>query len=150
MLRWLQDIMSRFLSRTESVCKWGELNWMVIIMERRFFFKQAARRTLPIVGLILFSETSMGGIIQPNNCKNECSHNCNITCQARCQGACYEDPCGGTCANKCTNACTRSCFDGCTRGCGASCFGACSGSSQNLASDTTSTELTKTDTVKKK
>lgn len=97
------------------------------MQSRREFFKEAAKRALPILGMVVFSTMPLNNFAQSYNCNDECLYNCKQSCLARCLGCCYEDPCGGVCAGTCRKECTGTC--------NASCYGTCTMQNTN-ATDT--------------
>lgn len=72
---------------------------------RREFFKNAAKKALPIFGAIAMSQlpfrlnASDSDTNDPWGCRNFCSG------------------CTGSCTGACTGACARSCSGGCSSGC---------------------------------
>lgn len=83
------------------------------IQSRREFFKEAAKKALPVVGaIVLASSPSVAQMVQlsPSDCntgctggcrtgcEEGCSHNCNTTCKDTCK-----DHCNTTCKGSATN-----------------------------------------------
>ena len=69
------------------------------LQTRREFFKKAAKRALPILGVILLAGTPSimkAADITPMDCNNSCK---------------------GSCAGGCNNGCYTSCAVGCKGGC---------------------------------
>ena len=97
------------------------------LKSRREFFKQAAKKALPVIGAIALASTpiiAQAAEKEPLGCNGYCSQNCSAgcarTCAARCVGTCQ-----GTCAGTCSDACAR----GCAGYCNHSCSGGCRSSS---------------------
>jgi len=81
---------------------------------RRKFFKEAAKKALPMIGaIILISNPVIAKVTDSNplGCENSCYGSCTGSCT-------------GSCAVRCTG-CTGSCS-----GCTGSCSGSCSASSK--------------------
>lgn len=83
------------------------------LQSRREFFKEAAKKALPVIGAIaLATSPSMAQFVQlsPSDCKTGCtggcktgceegcSHNCNTTCKDTCKEHCHT-----TCKGSATN-----------------------------------------------
>ena len=81
------------------------------IQSRREFFKEAAKKALPVIGAIALTGS-------PVVVKALESHDCN--------GGCYTG-CYNGCSGSCKGICSRACEYGCT-GCSGSCYGSCKGS----------------------
>lgn len=71
------------------------------IQTRREFFKNAARKSLPIMGVILLSATpfrinaSTSSDCASNSCTNSCKGNCTKWCNGTCLTSC-SDNCKGS------------------------------------------------------
>ena len=117
------------------------------IHSRREFFKHAAKKALPIVGLLAASNTIFAQDTiktKQKGCEeSSCSSTCTSTCKGLCAVAC-EGTCRGTCRGTCYAACKGTCW-GCGGTCNGTCkgcFGTCSGTCKM-----TSTSTNKTDTI---
>ena len=92
---------------------------------RRDFFKQAANKTLPLLGIMtLISNPIIAHTIKkvPTNCSgSSCSSTCRTTCETMCGKSCT-----GYCRSGCDNSCAGSCKEGCAVGCKGGCHGTCS------------------------
>lgn len=89
---------------------------------RREFFKEVARKTLPIVGAVVF----LSNPIVAKAVENEplgCQYGCAGTCYGNCVGTCYTG-----CYAQCYTTCLTTCQDTCKGGCYISCSGTCRGS----------------------
>lgn len=95
------------------------------IQSRREFFKNAAKKSLPIVAAAMLAstplitkaaETSMGC---NDSCYNGCSVNCTDGCKGWCDGGCRTS-CEGTCKNGCLG-CKNTCEGSCKGYCGSNC-----------------------------
>lgn len=87
------------------------------LQSRREFFKNAAKRALPILGAVVLAGTPnimMAVENRPSTCVGNCEGTCKFTCYNTCSGSCK-----GTCEGKCYNTCKGSC----SRGCKGSCTG---------------------------
>ncbi len=82
------------------------------VQSRRDFFKEAAQRTLPIIGAIAIANI-------PLITKAE-----SVDCNGGCYNTCY-NLCSGTCKTSCLDTCK----DGCRHTCNYSCSKTCQGSS---------------------
>ncbi len=88
------------------------------LQSRREFFKNAAKKTLPILGALVLagmpsvlraSETELG-------CKYGCSTGCYTSCNYTCKSTC-RDTCKGSCRETCKYTCTGTCKNSCRGGC---------------------------------
>lgn len=79
------------------------------LQKRREFFKEAAKKALPILGaVLLLSKSSMANIFITE------VYDCN---GASCEAACAKS-CGGGCrgcSGSCKGTCSGSCSDGCKK-----------------------------------
>ena len=77
---------------------------------RREFFKEAAKKALPILGAIaLLSNPVIANAMEKNACDG-CTGSCSYTCSGSCSGACSggcKGSCKGGCDATCRNACTK-------------------------------------------
>lgn len=100
---------------------------------RREFFKEAAKKALPILGVIFFSNNPVIAKVansEPMSCsKSTCYGTCVGSCtgcKSNCYGGCY-----GGCRQSCSNSCRLNCqasAGGKNTGCGdcrVYCYGSC-------------------------
>jgi len=114
------------------------------IQSRRDFFKSAAKKALPIAGLLITSNAiisqdtikSKKTGCEENSCDYLCRDTCISTCTGTCDVSCY-GTCMGSCHVECTGSCPGVCKDACT-----SCAGTCKDSCKQ-----TSTQSQKGDTI---
>ncbi len=84
------------------------------LKNRREFFKEAAKKTLPILGMAVMAvaaptlqsckKISLG-------CDDVCTNACKTTCKTTCVGACKG--CSGTCSSDCKGGCKTLCKGTC-------------------------------------
>lgn len=77
------------------------------LQSRREFFKEAAKKALPVIGAIaLVSSPIVAQAAEkvPMGCEN----NCSGTCAGRCEGGCAENGCKGGCSGTCDSGCNSS------------------------------------------
>ena len=99
-------------------------NWATKEMEnnketqsRREFFKEAARKALPILGaVVLISNPVIAKTVEKeiSGCE-DCWGNCDGSCYSTCKGTCE-----GSCLKGCKTSCYGTCDSTCTAGCGKS------------------------------
>ena len=88
---------------------------------RREFFKNAARKALPILGAIalfrnpLITKAAEHEVLECNGCQDYCVKGCRTGCG----GGCHDH-----CALSCSESCIRACR-GCEGGCENTCKGSC-------------------------
>lgn len=90
---------------------------------RREFFKEAAKKALPIIGAVaLLSNPVIAKAMdnEPMGCRYGCAGTCSTSCSGTCTTGCYT-----SCYNTCRTTCDRTCQGGCM----GTCNGACTGSS---------------------
>jgi len=87
---------------------------------RREFFKEAARKALPIIGAV----SLLSNPVIANAMENEVM-SCTSSCYNSCSGKCT-DACTGRCKEGCSG-CGTACQKGCSVGCTGTCSGHCSG-----------------------
>ena len=88
------------------------------IQSRREFFKEAAKKTLPVLGAIMVANIPLKSIAnETTDCDYSCSSSCSSTCWGSCQGSCNLS-CQGSCAMGCQGSCSMGCQYSCSRGCG--------------------------------
>ncbi|MFZ4523318.1 MAG: hypothetical protein ACOYNC_16535 [Bacteroidales bacterium] len=90
-------------------------------LNRRDFFKKAAKLSLPFVAVLGLGVT-LSNCKKPDNttcdgCANDCS---GASTSSGCSG------CSGSCSGTCSGSCTGSSTGGCS-GCSGKCSGACGG-----------------------
>ena len=84
------------------------------LQNRREFFKEAAKKTLPILGVVaLLSNPVIAKAVE--NESLGCNYGCSATCSGTCSGTCQWDACKHSCSGTCKDLCT-------------SCSGSCKGS----------------------
>lgn len=104
---------------------------------RREFFKEAAKKALPIIGAVaLLSNPVFAKVAESNPmgcstnaCANGCAGGCHRSCQTNCARNCKgsSHAVGYGC-----DGCKGLCMGGCTGGCSGTCSGSCSVSSYAL------------------
>ncbi|MBQ7711257.1 MAG: Cys-Xaa-Xaa-Xaa repeat radical SAM target protein [Bacteroidales bacterium] len=93
------------------------------LQSRREFFKDAAKKALPVIGAIVLASSPI--ISQAaSTVSMGCEGNCSGTCTGKCEGLCAESGCKGSCSGTCTGKCETMCAE---NGCKGSCSGICSG-----------------------
>lgn len=95
------------------------------IQSRREFFKNAAKKSLPLMAAVMLAntplitkaaETSMGC---NDSCYNGCSVNCTDGCKIGCEGC--RGNCQGSCKGGCEGSCKNTCEGSCRGYCGSNC-----------------------------
>lgn len=103
------------------------------IQNRREFFKESAKKALPILGaLVLMANPFIAHTIKgaPTDCNNSsCSGTCRTTCETMCGKTCTGH-CRSGCDNSCAGSCKEGCAVGCKGGCHGTCFTSCKGSNK--------------------
>lgn len=107
------------------------------LQSRREFFKQAAKKTLPIIGAIAMMSLPVYSHanderIASSSC-DTCSYACGGSCSSGCSGVCRQG-CKTSCALNCNNqsssnpcgSCSNACYSSCSGGCRGNCAGSCS------------------------
>jgi hypothetical protein len=96
------------------------------IISRRSFFKSAASKALPMLGIVaLVSKlTSCIEIDEPEKVGTRICSGCSATCQGGCEGG-SGGSCGANCSGKCSKSCSGSCIGNCSGSCGTGCAGQC-------------------------
>lgn len=82
------------------------------LQSRREFFKNAAKKVLPVIGTIAIA--NVFNIVKAEETSMGCTGTCYMTCKNACQGCRYS--CDGTCKNSCTG-CRYTCDNTCKNGC---------------------------------
>lgn len=106
------------------------------LKNRREFFKEAAKKALPIIGAVALMSNPVitrAANLEPTYCERGCYATCSDDCTGNCRGACRYG-CKSSCAEDCKgssyalggNECS-SC-QGLCWGCQGYCKGSCSGS----------------------
>jgi CXXX repeat radical SAM target protein len=88
------------------------------ILSRREFFKNTAKKALPILaGIALVSAPSLITTeAKASDCRgSSCTGACKNTCTGGCDGGCGTT-CSGKCLGKCDGVCKDSCYNNCTGG----------------------------------
>lgn len=94
------------------------------LLSRREFFKNAAKKVLPILGAIVLSGSPVLSKAAEKN-PMDCDYSCHSTCAGRCTNACTG--CSGVCQMGCQGTCKGGCDRTCTGSCSTTCSGTCSG-----------------------
>ena len=111
------------------------------IQSRREFFKQAAKKALPILGAVVLtstpilsaaSEKRIGSTDCSQACVGSCGYACT-TCWTGCTGTC--ESCRQGCNNNCTGRCEQTCMNDCENGCKGRCKNGCGWQTENPGSD---------------
>lgn len=95
---------------------------MNLCMERRVFFKLAAQRVLPLIGLVILQQGNIFAVQKPSNGFN---HSCENSCSNSCITMCHEDACKSGCYGGCRQTCMKTCADLCIGNCKGSCLNSC-------------------------
>lgn len=86
------------------------------LQSRREFFKEAAKKALPIIGAIALASSpiiAQAAEKEHMGCNGYCAQHCSAGCASTCTGSCT-----GTC-----KGCSGTCETACARGCAATCNG---------------------------
>lgn len=94
------------------------------IQSRREFFKNAAKKALPILGAIALTQLPFVA----KSHESQITQDCNFGCTGSCWGSC-SSTCGGNCTYGCQGNCKGDCMGSCRNGCDGSCQSRCSGGS---------------------
>ena len=81
---------------------------------RREFFKEAAKKALPIIGAIALASSpiiAQAAENEPMGCYVGCEGGCYGSCSGTCQGGCMG--CSGTCTGGCNGGCMGGCYMSC-------------------------------------
>lgn len=95
------------------------------LQSRREFFKNAAKKTLPILGALVLASSPLMSIAK--NAESEVETGCDWGCTYGCKGSC-----GRVCSFGCTNSCAGECSGGCKATCQGTCRGTCSGTCSSM------------------
>lgn len=85
------------------------------LQSRREFFKNAARKALPVIGVIALASSPIlaQAAETPMGCQTSCYNTCNgcTGCSSRCKDGC--SGCGTVCYQGCAVGCTGGCTGNC-------------------------------------
>ncbi len=91
------------------------------LQSRREFFKEAAKKALPVIGAIALASSpiiAQAAEKAPMGCNYGCTNTCtgyctgcSTSCQGGCKGGC-ETVCAGACIHSCKGACSKTCYGG--------------------------------------
>lgn len=90
------------------------------LQSRREFFKQAAKKALPVLGAIALMSSpiiAQAAEKEPMGCNSSCSGYCDGTCTSACARLC------NSCQSNCTESCKWNCQAQCRDNCYTACFG---------------------------
>ena len=90
------------------------------ILSRRGFFKDAAKKALPILGAVALASMPI-----MTKAAETSTTGCNYGCSGGCTG-CY-GTCTGTCSGTCEGTCKTTCYNQCYNACKDTCKGTCQG-----------------------
>lgn len=108
---------------------------------RREFFKEAAKKALPILGaVVMLSNPVIAKTVESSttkssgDCGNSCTNSCYSGCSGECKSSCLtncslnckgvtanDEGCGG-CSGRCFLSCSGECSSGCKGSCHASSY----------------------------
>ena len=94
---------------------------------RREFFKEAARKTLPILGAVALLSNPLIAKVTDSE-RMDCYGSCYNTCANTCVDACNQK-----CSNSCSGSCRGNCLNGCKNRCSGTCKGDCMHSCKGVA-----------------
>lgn len=83
------------------------------LKNRREFFKEAAKKALPLFAIALLGTSTITSCTKQNGCGNSCSGSCKTDCSGECGSSC----------NKACSICSQSCSNGCKGTCKQWCDG---------------------------
>lgn len=73
------------------------------LQSRREFFKNAAKSTLPFLGMtLLLSMPNIANALSSSGCEG----NCKGSCAGHCENNCAENGCKGNCSGTCSGSCS--------------------------------------------
>ena len=93
------------------------------LQSRREFFKQAAKKALPVIGAIALASSP---IIAKAAEIEEAPSGCDWGCSGGCQGS-FGRSCSYGCSGSCAGTCSGACKGYCQGSCKGTCSGTCSG-----------------------
>jgi len=85
------------------------------LQSRREFFKEAAKKALPVIGAIALASSpiiAQAAEMAPDDCTGVCSYGCGRQCSSGCSGSCA-GTCDGACKGYCQGSCKGSCMGSC-------------------------------------
>ena len=85
------------------------------LKNRREFFKEAAKKTLPILGMAVMATIApsiMQSCTKSLDCVDACTNACQNTCRTTCVGGCSKT-CTGNCDTSCKGDCNTTCSGTC-------------------------------------
>lgn len=85
------------------------------LQSRREFFKQAAKKALPVIGAIALAGSPIlahAAESEPTDCSGNCSYGCGRQCSTGCSGSCAGS-CSGACKGYCQGGCKGNCYGSC-------------------------------------
>ncbi len=76
------------------------------LQNRRTFFKNAAKKSLPLLGALILATPifAKDNTIEQTGCKTGCTGGCRTLCQEGCSRSC-----NGGCKNTCEGRCDKTC-----------------------------------------
>ena len=82
------------------------------LKNRREFFKEAAKKALPVIGLVAFSNVLpvLSSCSKENYDCTDCTAECSSGCMTSCEGSSQSyncAACSSTCSGACKTACTK-------------------------------------------
>ena len=87
------------------------------IQSRREFFKEAAKKTLPLLGALMIANIPLKSLAnERTDCDYACTYSCSGSCAGSCDRTCYQG-CDGLCYQGCSTGCSNSCYFSCSAGC---------------------------------
>lgn len=115
------------------------------IQDRREFFKQAAKKTLPVLAIAPILQSCDTALLvleamaeastqyqnsQPKSTYTPSSSYSNSSGCGTCSSAC-NNSCIGTCRGNCSSGCSGGCSQNCSKSCTGNCHGTCKGECVN-------------------
>lgn len=83
------------------------------LMNRRRFFKKAAKGLLPMLGAFVIGLSIMMSAMTSCDKCDGCEASCQDNCETTCSGGCSTG-CSSTCKGECSTTCTGGCSTGCS------------------------------------
>ena len=93
------------------------------LQSRRDFFRNAAKKALPILGAVVLTSIPFGKSNASETPQCYCT-----SCVGGCDGSCYST-CIGSCQYSCNTTCSNTCMGSCLASCAGTCSGSCAGMS---------------------
>ena len=78
-----------------------------VLQSRRQFFKNAAKKVIPVIGLLIVEQ-----VAPIEAATTSCYGYCGATCVGTCFNTCYNS-CLGDCRLQCTGTCMGGCYTAC-------------------------------------